>query len=406
MKDNKIKKNTQAIRDVQHFGEEGGVVPVIDHSSTSTFLNTFDMEKVFQGELQGCYLYSRHSNPTVMAFSQKLAAMEYTEAAFGVASGMAAISCTVEQLLLNGGHMVSSNTIYGGTWALFKNILSKRPNISISFVDPDNAEAFQAAIRPDTKLIYTETMSNPLLAISDISSLSKVAKKNNIPLVVDNTFTPVLVSPKQWGADIIVYSCTKYISGSSDLIAGAICASQDFISQLIDVNSGVAMLYGPVMDPNIAYQLYSRLDHLPLRMLAHSKAAKILVDKMLEAGIKNIYYPGLPEHPQHNLFKKIRVSKDYAYGGMITLDCGSLKKATALAQLLQERKFGLFAVSLGFSRTLLSCPSASTSSEIPEEEQKKIGLKPGLLRMSIGLTGDDEVLAERFINCYNKVCKG
>lgn len=405
MKNNKVKSNIQAIRDVQHFGEEGGVVPVIDHSSTSTFLNTKDMEKVFQGELQGCYLYSRHSNPTVMAFSQKLAAMEGAEAAFGVASGMAAISCTVEQLLLNGGHMVSSNTIYGGTWALFKNILSKRPNISISFVDPDKPGSFKEAIRSDTKLIYTETMSNPLLAISDISSLSKIAKKHNIPLVVDNTFTPIIVSPKKLGADIIVYSCTKYISGSSDLIAGAICASQDFISQLIDVNSGVAMLYGPVMDPNIAYQLYARLDHLGLRMLAHSKAAQFLVDKMLAAGINNIYYPGLPAHPQHSLFKQMRVSDEYAYGGMITLDCGSIERATALAQLLQAEKFGLFAVSLGFSRTLLSCPSSSTSSEIPEEEQKKIGLKPGLLRMSIGLVGDDEVLAKKFIDCYNKICK-
>lgn len=403
MKNNK--KNIQAIRDIQHFGEEGGVVPVIDHSSTSTFLNTSDMKKVFEGDLQGCYLYSRHSNPTVIAFSKKLAAMEFTEAAFGVSSGMAAISCTVEQLLLNGGHIISSNTIYGGTWALFKNILSKRPNIDISFVDVNNIEAVEKEIRPDTKLIYTETVSNPLLSISDISSLSKIAKKNTIPLVVDNTFTPVLISPKQLGADIVVYSCTKYISGSSDLIAGAICASQDFIAQLIDVNSGVAMLYGPVMDPNIAYQLYSRLDHLPLRMIAHSKAAKFLVDTMLQAGIKNIYYPGLPEHPQHELFKKIRVSDEYAYGGMITLDCGSLQKATDLAQLLQEEKFGLFAVSLGFSRTLLSCPSSSTSSEIPEEEQKKIGLKPGLLRMSIGLIGDDEVLAKKFIDSYNKVCK-
>lgn len=393
----------QKLRDIQHFGEEGGVVPVIDHAATSTFLNPNDMEKVFHGEIQGCYLYSRHSNPTVNAFSQKLAAMEGSEAAFGVASGMAAIACTIEQLMLEGGHIVSSNTIYGGTWALFKNILPKH-NIEIDFVDPFDLKAFEAAIRPDTKVIYTETMSNPLLGVSDISGLSKICKKNDLKLVIDNTFTPLIVSPIELGADIVVYSCTKYISGHSDMIAGAICASREFINQLIDVNNGMAMLFGPVMDARIAYELYTRLDTLPLRMKAHSTAAEHLVNAMKKEGIEGIIYPGLSNHPQHSIFDQIR-NKAYGNGGMITFDCGNLQKATALAQKLQDEKFGLFAVSLGFTRTLLSCPSASTSSEIPEEEQKKIGLKPGLLRMSIGFVGDNELMAQRFLKCYRDVCK-
>ena len=393
----------QSMRDIQHFGEEGGVVPVIDHAATSTFLDPNDMQKVFEGEIQGCYLYSRHTNPTVNAFSQKLAAMEGTESALGVSSGMAAISCAVMQVMMEGGHMISSNTIYGGTWALFKNILPKL-GVSITFVDPSDSGAFEDAITPETKLIYTETMSNPLLSISDIKSLSKITKKNNLKLVIDNTFTPLMIAPKELGADIVVYSCTKYISGHSDLIAGAVCADQEFINQLIDVNNGMAMLFGPVMDARIAYELYARLETLPIRMMAHAKAAEILIQKMQENDIKGIVYPGLTTYPQFNLLNEMKNPK-YGHGGMITLDCGDLTRATKLAQKLQDERFGLFAVSLGFSRTLLSCPSASTSSEIPEDEQKLIGLRPGLLRMSIGFSGNDDILAEKFIKCYKEVFK-
>lgn len=395
-------KNTlQELRDVQHFGEEGGVVPVIDHAATSTFLDPGEMEKVFLGEKEGCYLYSRHTNPTVIAFGKKMAAMEGTEAAFGVASGMAAISCTVEQILLDGGHMVTSNTIYGGTYALFKNVLPKR-GIEISFVDPFDMQAFEKAIRPDTKLIYTEVMSNPLLGISDIAALSKIAKKHGVKLVVDNTFTPLLVKPSTLGADVVIHSATKFISGHSDLIAGVVCSSQEFINQLIDVNSGLAMLYGPVMDPKIAYELYVRLDHLPLRIKAHSECAKSLVDFLKNKNVPGVIYPGCENHPQYEVLKSIK-QEGFGSGGMITLECGELEKALKLAQALQDIKFGLFAVSLGFSRTLMSCPSASTSSEIPKDEQEKIGLRPGLLRISIGYTGDQAIMNERFYRCYQEV---
>ena len=394
----------QKIRDIQHFGEEGGVVPVIDHASTSTFLDPNDMQKVFEGEIQGCYLYSRHTNPSVTAFSQKLAAMEGSESAIGLSSGMAAISCAVLQNVKSGDHIISSNTVYGGTWALFKNILPSF-GIEISFVNPSEINEFKNAIKENTKLIYTETMSNPLLGVSDIKSLGELAKENELKLCVDNTFTPLMVSPIDLGADIVVYSCTKYISGQSDLIAGAICASDEFISQLIDVNNGAAMLLGPVMDPKVAYDLYARLDTLPIRMRAHSMAAEVLIKKMNKENIDGIIYPGLETFPQFELFNSMK-NNSFGNGGMITLDCGTLEFATKLAQHLQDEKFGLFAVSLGFSRTLLSCPSASTSSEIPKEEQEKIGLKNGLLRMSIGYCGDSEILADRFISCYNKIIQG
>lgn len=396
----------QAIRDIQHFGEEGGVVPVIDVASTSTFMDPKDMERTFMGELQGCYLYSRHSNPTVNIFGKKIAAMEGAEAALGVASGMAAISCAVEQVFRNskskGGHLIASRTVYGGTYALFKNILPDR-GIEVSFKEITDLKSIEAAIRPDTKLIYAETLSNPLLSVSHIAELSKICKKHNLKLIIDNTFAPMIVRPLELGADVVVHSCTKYISGSSDFIAGAIAGSQDFINSLIDVNTGSVMLTGPVMDPRVAHELYLRLDHLGLRMKAHSEMALYLAQKMQQEKMP-VIYPGLKSHPQHELMNTIML-KDIGYGGILTLECANADEARVLATMLQDEKFGLYAVSLGFSRTLMSCSAKSTSSEIPEEEQKEIGLSQGLLRFSIGYTGDKEVMWERFSKCYSKLKK-
>jgi methionine-gamma-lyase len=388
------------MRDIQHFGEEGGVVPVIDVASTSTFLNPADMEKTFHGELEGCYLYSRHSNPSVSAFGKKFAALEGTEAALGVSSGMAAIAATIDQLVPLGGHIVSSRTIYGGTYALFKNILPRR-GVSVTFVDPNDLKAIESAIRPETRVIFTETLSNPLLNMSDLSGVGALAKKHGIRFVVDNTFVPVLVNPADFGADVVIHSCTKYISGSSDLIAGVIAGSSHFIQSLIDINTGLVMLTGPVMDAKIAHELYLRLDHLPIRMAAHSRHAQSLAERMEEERIP-VFYPGLKSHPQHELMTR-HLNPGYGYGGMLTLDCGTSKKAMELAQELQNAKFGLYAVSLGFSRTLMSCPSVSTSSEIPEQEQREMKLSPGLLRLSIGFTGNLETEWNRFISEYRKV---
>lgn len=394
----------QSIRDIQHFGEEGGVVPVIDVASTSTFLDPADMERTFSGELQGCYLYSRHSNPTVNIFGQKIAAMEAAPAALGVASGMAAISSTIDQLFRNsgkkGGHLITSRTVYGGTYALFKNVLPHR-NIDVSFVDVNDLKAVEAAIRPETQIIYAETLSNPLLSVCDIKALSVIAKKHNLKLVIDNTFTPMMIQPLSLGADVVIHSCTKYISGSSDFIAGAIAGSKEFISSLIDVNLGSVMLNGPVMDPRIAHELYLRMDHLGVRMSAHSKMAQFFAEKMEQEKLP-VIYPGLKAHKQHDLMNGM-MNPQFGFGGILTLECRDADEARVLATKLQNEKFGLYAVSLGFSRTLMSCSAKSTSSEIPLEEQKAIGLSQGLLRFSIGFTGEPEVMWNKFIKCYRSL---
>jgi methionine-gamma-lyase len=393
----------QAIRDIQHFGEEGGVVPVIDVASTSTFMDPKDMERTFMGELQGCYLYSRHSNPTVNIFGKKMAAMEGAEAALGVSSGMAAIACAIDQIFLTSGkkgHLLTSRTVYGGTYALFKNILPSR-GIDVSFVEMTNLKEVEGAIRPDTRIIYAETLSNPLLKACDIPALSKLCRSRGIKLVIDNTFTPMIVQPLRLGADVVVHSCTKYISGSSDFIAGAIVGSQEFINSLIDVNHGSVMLTGPVMDPRVAHELYLRMDHLGVRVQAHSRMAQFLGEKMQKENLP-VIYPGLSNHPQNEMLKKM-MNPQFGFGGILTVECKSSEEARILASRLQEVKFGLYAVSLGFSRTLMSCSAKSTSSEIPPEEREKIGLSEGLLRLSIGFTGDPDEMWKRFIGCYREV---
>ena len=392
-----MEKTVQKIRDIQHFGEEGGVVPVIDVSATSTFLNPPDMEKAFHGEIQGCYLYSRHSNPSVKIFSEKIAAMESMEAAIGLSSGMSAIYTTIRQLIPDGGHIISSRTVYGGTYALFQNIFPKI-GLKTTFLDTGDLKSVEEAITKDTKVVYVETLSNPLLRVTDLKKLSQICKKKNLKLVVDNTFTPMIMTPAKLGADVVIHSCTKYISGASDMMGGAIASSQEFINQLIDINHGMVMLTGPIMDARIAHELYTRLDHLPIRMAAHSKSCSYLAKRLEEEKIP-VIYPGLKNHPDTDLFTSM-MNPEFGYGGMMVVDCQTSAKALDLAYKLQQQKFGLYAVSLGFSRTLMSCPSISTSSEIPEEEQISMGLSKGLLRLSIGYLGDDQTMADRFIKTY------
>jgi methionine-gamma-lyase len=292
--------------------------------------------------------------------------------------------------------------VYGGTYALMANLLPRR-GIRTTFVDPNDLRAVEAAITPETRVLYAETISNPLLAVADLAAMSAIARKHKLTFVVDNTFAPCLVTPARFGADVVVYSCTKYISGASDLIAGAIVGSSDFIQSLIDVNQGVVMLTGPVMDPRVAHELYLRLDHLPLRMSAHAQSAEKLATT-LERDRIPVIYPGLERHEQYSLLQNMR-NPGYGFGGMVTIDCGSIERALKLAYTLQQEKFGLYAVSLGFSRTLISCPAVSTSSEIPEADQKKMGLYPGLLRLSIGYTGDDDVMSERFLKCWKALLR-
>ena len=393
-------KPADKIQDLQYFGEFGGVNPSISDSSTYTFLSAKTMFDTFEGNTDGCYLYSRHSSPSNLYLGEALAAMENTEAANVTASGMGAITSVVLQLCQSGDEIVSSRTIYGGTYAFMKNFLPKL-NIQTSFVDITNLEKVENAITENTKVIYCESLSNPLLEVSDLEGLSELAKKHNLKLVVDNTFSPLVISPKNFGVDVVIHSLTKFINGSSDTVGGVICGTQDFINELRDVNTGACMLLGPTMDSLRASSILKNMRTLHLRMKQHSHNAMYLAEAFEKEGVK-VVYPGLASHPNHELFKKL-YNEEYGFGGMLTIDAGSLEKANELMEMMQGENLGYLAVSLGFYKTLFSAPGSSTSSEIPEDERKEMGLSDGLIRISIGLDNDVERTYQKMKDCMMKL---
>lgn len=380
-------KPANNIQDLQYFGEFGGVNPSISDSSTYTFLSAKTMFDTFEGNAEGCYLYSRHTTPSNLYLGEALAAMEGTETANVAASGMGAITPTILQFCVAGDHVVASRTIYGGTYAFLKNF-APRMGIDTSFVDITNLEAVEASITEKTKILFCECVSNPLLEIADITGLSEIAKRHRLELIVDNTFSPLSISPVKLGADVVIHSLTKFINGSSDTMGGVVCGSQELIDSLRNVNDGASMLLGASMDSLRAASILKNMRTLHIRMKQHSHNALFLAEKFEADGLRTVY-PGLPSHPGHELIKTM-MNEEYGFGGMLTLDVGSLEKANELMELMQKQNLGYLAVSLGFYKTLFSAPGTSTSSEIPEEEQKEMGLSDGLIRFSIGLDNDIE----------------
>ncbi len=376
--------NIQAIdmKDAQR-----GVNPSICDSATFMFEKAKTMTDTFHGETEGYYLYSRHWNPSTFALAQGLAAMEGTESAWVTGSGMAAITVALLHEVKSGDHILSSMTTYGGTFAFLNNYI-KKFGVEVDFVNMQDLDAVKKAFKPNTKVLYTETMNNPLLRIANIPELSKIAHAHGAKLLVDNTFTPMIFSPYQLGADVVIYSMTKYVNGMNDCVAGAICGSADYINSLINVNDGTAMLLGPVLDPMRSASIQKNLHTLHIRMKQHSANAMYLAKRFKETGIK-YNYPGLEEHVDHKLFTEM-MNEGFGYGGMISIDMGTADRASAIMEKMQELGVGYLAVSLGYFKTLFSNSGKSTSSEVPEDIQKEMGMSEGLIRFSVGLDNDPE----------------
>ncbi|MCE3075920.1 aminotransferase class I/II-fold pyridoxal phosphate-dependent enzyme [Chryseobacterium gwangjuense] len=387
------------IQDLQYFGEFGGVNPSISDSSTYTFLSAKTMFDTFEGNADGCYLYSRHSSPMNLYLSQALAKMENTETANVTASGMGAITSVLMQICKSGDHIISSRTIYGGTYAFLKNFLPPY-NINTTFVDINNFESIESAITPNTKMIYCESVSNPLLEVADLRKLSEICKKHNLKLIVDNTFSPLSISPTSLGADIVIHSLTKFINGSSDTVGGVYCGSQEFINDTKNVNTGACMLLGPTMDSFRSASILKNLRTLHIRMKQHSHNAMYLAERFENDGLR-VVYPGLKSHRNHELMKSM-MHEEYGFGGLLTLDAGTTEKANDLMEMMQQENLGYLAVSLGFYKTLFSCSGSSTSSEIPEEERAEMGISDGLIRFSIGLDHDIERTYTKMKECMIK----
>lgn len=375
------------------FGEHGGVNMSIEASTTFTVMHAQTMPAIFHGQRGpdqgGCFLYGRHFNPTVYVLGRQIAAIEGAEAGYATASGLGAISATLLQLCAHGDHIVADRTLYGGTYALMKDFLPLKCGISTTFVDAHDLANVRAAITPRTRVLYVESVSNPVLRVADIPALAAIAHDRGLPLVVDNTFMPMALSPLQLGADIVVHSITKFMNGASDIIGGAVVGKAAFISSMMDLHTGTLMLLGPTMDPRAAFEVSLRLPHLGLRMTEHSRRAQIFAERLHARGLP-VTYPGLTTHPDHAQLRQ-QANASYGFGGLITLDMGTQARAELLMETLQnEQRFGYMAVSLGYFDTLMSCSAASTSSELSAEELSNAGIQPGLVRISLGITGSLE----------------
>ncbi len=396
------------------FGEHGGVNLSIEASTTFTVLAAEVMPKIFRGERGpfsmatgsgGCYLYGRNFNPTVFTFGRMLAAMEGTAAGYATSSGLGAVASVILQTCDHGATIVSSKTIYGGTFALLKDYLPRKSNIQTRFVDISDHDSVQRALsETQSGILYCETIANPTLQIADIPALAQTAHRQGALLVVDNTFSPLIVSPAILGADIVIHSVTKFISGASDVIAGAVCGSQEFIASMMDLHTGSLMLLGPTMDPKIAHELTLRLPHLGVRMCEHSRRALRFAQGLSELGA-SVTYPGLESHPQHQLLTRI-MNPEFGFGGLLTVDLRTRERANRFMEILQNKyRFGFMAVSLGYFETLMSCSGSSTSSELTDDEQRAAGISPGLVRMSVGITGSLERRWEQLKAAFETVAR-
>nr|GMC97914.1 methionine gamma-lyase-like [Ipomoea batatas] len=380
-----------ALASARHeFGEHGGVNMSIEASATFTVMEPESLRRMFAGELgpdNDYFIYSRHFNPTVLNVSRLMAAMEGTEAAYCTASGMSAISSVLFQLLSSGDHVVAARTLYGGTHALLAHFLPRVCNITTTFVDiRDLAAVKDAIVEGKTKVLYFESVANPTLTVANIPELSRIAHDKGATVVVDNTFSPMVLSPAKLGADVVVHSVSKFISGGADIIAGAVCGPASVVNAMMDLCDGPLMLLGPTMNAKVAFELSERIPHLGLRMKEHCNRAMQFATRLKKVGIR-VIYPGLEEHPDHDLFKSM-ANKGYGYGGLIGVDMETEERANRLMNLLQNHtQFGFIAVSLGYYETLMSCSGSSTSSEMNTEAKELAGISPGLIRMSVGYTG-------------------
>ncbi|PHU27981.1 Methionine gamma-lyase [Capsicum chinense] len=383
-----------ALANARHeFGEHGGVNMSIEASATFTVMEPETMRRMFDGELgpdRDFFIYSRHFNPTVLNLGRLMAALEGTEAAYCTASGLSAISSVLLQLCSSGGHVVASRALYGGTHALLTHFLPRACNITTTFVDIRDMDMVKEAIvEGRTNVLYFESMSNPTLTVANVPELSRIAHEKGVTVVVDNTFAPMVLSPAKLGADVVVHSISKYISGGADIIAGAVCGPASLVNSMMDLHQGSLMLLGPTMNPKVAFELAERLPHLGLRMKEHCKRALEYATRMTKLGLK-VIYPGLEAHPDYALLKSM-ANKDYGYGGILCVDMETEERANRFMNVLQNfTQFGFMAVSLGYYETLMSCSGSSTSSEMNNEEKELAGISPGLVRMSIGYNGSLE----------------
>ncbi|GMA97698.1 methionine gamma-lyase [Pelosinus sp. IPA-1] len=362
----------------------GALATPIHQTSTFVFENAEQGAARFALEENG-YIYTRLGNPTQHSLEEKMAALEKAEAALAVASGMTAIAASFWTICGNGDHIVASDTLYGCTHALLSHSMPKF-GIAVTFVDASNLENIRKAIRPNTKVVFIETPSNPTLTIIDIGATAKLAHEHNVKLMVDNTFmSPYCQRPLELGADIVVHSATKYINGHGDVIAGIVLGQKEFINEVRFV--GVKDVTGGCISPFNAWLTLRGLKTLGVRMERHCQNALEVAKFLAEhPDVEKVNYPGLPEHPGHELAKR----QMSGFGGIISFE---VKGGVEVGRkIMNSVKLCLLAVSLGDTETLIQHPASMTHSPIPREERLKAGITDGLIRLSVGLEDPKDII--------------
>lgn len=332
-------------------------------------------------------IYSRFTNPTITAFEERLAVLEGAEACIATSSGMSAILACVMGLLSAGDHIVASRSLFGATVNLFNNIL-KRFNIDTTFVSATDINSWEMAIKPNTKILFLETPSNPLTEVSDITELSRIARKSGIWLVVDNCFcTPILQKPLELGADIVIHSATKYLDGQGRVLGGAVLGNRDL---LMDGGIyGFLRTAGPTLSAFNAWVILKGLETLKIRMEAHSVHA-LQMAQWLESqpGIVRVFYPGLISHPQHELAKRQQKSG----GGIVTFEVKGGKEAAW--RVIDSTRLISITANLGDAKSTLTHPATTTHARISQEARDVAGISDGLLRIAVGLEAVQDLQAD------------
>lgn len=355
-------------------------------SSVFSFDDVPSLDAVYAGDASG-YVYSRMTNPSTDAVEEILAAAEGADGALVFASGMAAIVTSIIANVKSGDHVVSSPVLYGGVYDYFKHELP-RFGVEVTFVDFEDMDALKAAIRPNTKVVYTETISNPLMEVLNLPEIAKATHAHGCKFIVDNTFaTPAVAQPLKMGADIVVYSTTKYLGGHSDLIGGAILSDAENINEM----HRYFTLYGAIMGPFEAWLLARSLRTLDLRMKQHSENA-LKVAQFLEKHpkVERVYYPGLDSSPYKALTKELFV--EGRCGGMLSADI--VNGEAGASTLIKECSTIKFVPSLAGVSTTISYPAKTSHRAYSPEDMKAAGISMGQLRFSIGLEEADDIIAE------------
>lgn len=375
--------------DVVHGGQHpdkwtGALAPPIYQTSTFAFRDADHGARLFKEEEDG-FIYTRISNPNIKLLASKMARLESAEAGSIFASGLAAIFNAVVAITKSGGHIVSDDTIYGGTFALLKEHMPDF-GIDVTFVDATDLDRVAGAIRPETTMLFIETPANPTLKIIDIAKCAKLAHEKDILLCVDNTFaTPVLQRPIEYGADIVLHSATKYLNGHGDIIGGVVVGKKDFNKKMWDKGKEI----GASISPFNAWLILRGLKTLAVRMERHCANARTIAAYLAQhKNIERVYYPGLSSHPGHETAGRQMVD----FGGMIGFEVKGGKKAGKL--MMNAVKLCTLAVSLGDVDTLIEHPASMTHSTYSEEMLKACGISPGYVRLSVGLEHVDDIIAD------------